>query len=94
MSNTLRRGLSEAYGSWNTICTRRRQGLSAFSESGAMSVPSNTMRPAAGFTRRSSVRDSVDFPQPDSPTRPTVSPARMSNDTPSTACSTPPTARG
>jgi hypothetical protein len=39
---------------------------------------------------RVSTRASVDFPHPDSPTRPTVSPARISKLTPSTALQMPP----
>ncbi len=42
------RGLSDANGSWNTICIRRRSGRMACSESVAMSVPSKMMRPAVG----------------------------------------------
>jgi hypothetical protein len=44
----------------------------------------DSMRPG-GSTRRSSDSAVTDLPQPDSPTIPTVSPARMSNETPSTA---------
>ena len=35
------------------------------------------------------MRDRVDLPQPDSPTRPKVLPSAISNDTPSTARSVP-----
>src|SRR5258705_2105209 len=38
--------------------------------------------------RRNRQRPTVDLPQPDSPTRPSVSPANMSNETPSTARTT------
>ncbi len=37
-------------------------------------TPSNTMLPLAGSTRRIMPRASVDFPQPDSPTKPRTSP--------------------
>ena len=39
-----------------------------------MSAPSKVIVPAVGSSRRSSTRPSVDFPEPDSPTRPTVWP--------------------
>src|SRR5487761_182852 len=50
-----------------------------------MSSPMNSIVPAVGSRRRIMVRPSVDLPQPDSPTRPTVSPFLMSRSTPSTA---------
>jgi hypothetical protein len=50
-----------------------------------MSSPSSLMLPAVGSMRRSAVRPTVDLPQPDSPTRPRVSPRRMEKLTPSTA---------
>src|SRR5215469_3091866 len=43
------------------------------------------MVPDVGFSSITSMRPSVVLPQPDSPTRPSVSPRRMSNDTPETA---------
>src|SRR6185503_18402421 len=46
------------------------------------------MCPAVGSIKRSRQRPTVDLPQPDSPTRPSVSPAKISNDTPSTARTT------
>src|SRR5712671_1241019 len=47
------------------------------------------MRPLWLGTSRITALPSVDFPQPDSPTRPTVSPAATSRLTSSTACTTP-----
>src|SRR3954462_6375268 len=47
------------------------------------------LRFAASGNRPSTPRPSVDLPQPDSPTRPSVSPRLMSNDTPSTARTAP-----
>src|SRR6056297_1241981 len=44
------------------------------------------MRPSLGFRRPATIRPSVDFPHPDSPTRPSTSPCRTSRRTPSTAC--------
>src|SRR5215213_5430841 len=46
------------------------------------------MWPAVGSIKRSKQRPTVDLPQPDSPTKPKVSPAKISNDTPSTARTT------
>ena len=43
----------------------------------------------SGSMRRRIIRPVVDLPQPDSPTRPSVSPGITSNDTPSTARTTP-----
>jgi len=80
------RGLSDAYGSWNTICISRRIGRRSRRERCEMSRPSNSIFPSVSSCRRTMQRPSVDLPQPDSPTRPSVSPARMSNDTSSTAC--------
>src|SRR5579864_2352061 len=51
-----------------------------------MSLPLYVMVPSVGSRRRINVRPSVDLPQPDSPTRPSVSPFLMSRSTPSTAC--------
>ena len=71
------RGSSDAYGSWKMICIRRRNGFSSSPLSLAMSVPSNMIVPAVGSIRRSSSRPTVVLPQPDSPTRPSVSPRRI-----------------
>ena len=82
------RGSSDAYGSWKMICIRRRYGLRLLLLSRVMSVPSNTMVPDVGSISRSSRRPTVVLPDPDSPTRPSVSPRRTSNDTPDTAWTT------
>ena len=71
------RGSSDAYGSWKMICIRRRIGFSLPLDSAVMSVPSKTIRPAVGSMSRRSARPTVDLPQPDSPTSPSVSPRRM-----------------
>ena len=47
--------------------------------------PSNMTCPAVAGTSRISSRPSVDFPQPDSPTSPRVSPGSIVRSTPSTA---------
>ena len=67
------------------ICIRRRYGLSAAPLSAVMSSPSKRIVPAVGSMRRRSRRPTVVLPQPDSPTRPSVSPRRISKLTPSTA---------
>ncbi len=54
-----------------------------------MSRPSISMLPPVGSISRSTVRPTVDLPQPDSPTRPSVSPARIEKLTPSTANTVP-----
>src|ERR1051325_11075415 len=49
------------------------------------SIPSNSTEPAVGSMSRRIIRPVVDLPQPDSPTRPSVSPGMTSNETPLTA---------
>ena len=84
---TVMRGLSEANGSWKMICMSRQSDLQrAAIERGRRSVPSNQTSPAVGSISRRMQRPVVDLPQPDSPTRPSVSPAAMSKLTRSTAC--------
>ena len=82
---TRRRGLSEAYGSWKTICISRRNGRSFRRDQCVMSCPSSSMRPPVGSSSRVTSRATVDFPQPVSPTRPSVSAGAIVNETPSTA---------
>ena len=53
-----------------------------------MSSPSKRTVPLVGSCRRTRSRPSVDLPQPDSPTMPSVSPRRTSSETPSTAWTT------
>ena len=49
-------------------------------------LPSKMISPSVGSSSRTSVRPSVDLPQPDSPTSPSVSPSRTAKLTSSTAC--------
>ena len=77
---TVCRGLSDWYGSWKTICTRRRSARAFVCASGS---PSNRTSPPVGGCRPSSARPSVDLPQPDSPTMPSTSPRRQCRSTPS-----------
>src|SRR5690348_3165209 len=83
------RGFSDAYGSWKIICISRRSGLSLLCGSMAMSSPSKRMVPLVGSSSRISSRAVVLFPQPLSPTMPSVSPRITSNETPSTARTAP-----
>ena len=68
------RGFSDAYGSWNTIWNRRRIRDSSLPFVLVSDWPSKRTSPAVGGMRSSSIRPVVDLPQPDSPTRPRVSP--------------------
>src|SRR5579862_7715091 len=53
------------------------------------SCPSSRTAPSVGSIKRSTVRATVDLPQPLSPTRPSVSPSPTENVTLSTACTWP-----
>ena len=64
----------------------RRSACKSGPFSALMSRPSNSIEPLCDSTRRSSERPVVDLPQPDSPTSASVSPARSSKLTRSTAC--------
>jgi hypothetical protein len=87
---TRMRGSSDPTGSWNTICTLRRQLRSSLPESSVTSTPSNRIRPLVAVRRRLTIHPNVVFPEPDSPINPRVSPGAIESDTPSTAW----TARG
>ena len=86
ISRTVIRGLSDAYGSWNTICNSRRMSRICRLRSRVMSRPPNMIVPDVGSISFITVRPSVVLPQPDSPTRPSVSPSVSERSTPSTAC--------
>src|SRR5215211_8090890 len=66
------------------ICISRRSGRISRRLNFVMSWPSKTIRPAVGSISFVMRRAVVDFPQPDSPTSPSVSPLRMSKVTSST----------
>src|SRR5690606_20272148 len=85
MSPTVILGFSDVYGSCRTIWISRRSARSSLPVSLKMSRPSNNTEPLVGGSSRISTWASVDLPQPDSPTTPSVSPLCRSNDTPSTA---------
>src|SRR5260221_9043359 len=85
MSPTLWRGSREAKGSWKIIAISRRVRRIAAGPRRSTSWPLKSTSPAVGSTRRRMDRPSVDLPQPDSPTSPSVSPWRIARSTPSTA---------
>ena len=76
------RGLSEVNGSWKIICISRRSARSSDGRSRPISItepPVTRMKisPAVGSMARRMHRAAVVFPQPLSPTRPSVSPSSM-----------------
>src|SRR5215831_18932444 len=71
------------------ICIWRRMGRNSVLPRRVMSVPETLMLPAVGSISRSAARPTVDFPQPDSPTNPSVSPREIVKLTPSTAKTVP-----
>jgi hypothetical protein len=79
------RGLSDEYGSWNTMCMSRRSGRIPRRDTCVMSLPLSRIWPDVGSSSRMMHRPTVDLPLPDSPTRPSTSPFPMVSDTPSTA---------
>ena len=85
IDSTFCRGSRLDIGSWKIICIRRRIARSLPAGSVVSSTPSKLTSPDVGGVSWSSARPSVDFPQPDSPTRPYVLPRGMLRSTPSTA---------
>lgn len=86
MLATVIRGLSDAKGSWKMICMSRQAARNAALSMAVTSRSSNQTWPLVGSIKRRMHRPVVDFPHPDSPTTPSVSPACNSKLTPSTAC--------
>jgi hypothetical protein len=78
------RGLSEEYGSWKTICTRREDSLSRRAGAGS---PATDTSPLVGVVLPTRILASVDFPDPDSPTSARISPGRRCRSIPSRALS-------
>ena len=74
----VKRGLRLSVGSWNTIWMLLRSGSrgEVLGRDGADLSPSNMMRPEVLSISRITIIEVVDLPQPDSPTRPTLSPWR------------------
>ncbi len=83
------RGSSDAYESWNMYWMSRRSRRYSRPLDRARSLPPKRTAPLVGLSRPTSIRPIVVLPQPDSPTRPSVSPLRMSKDTPATALTVP-----
>src|SRR5215204_4625152 len=81
----VRAGLSDEYGSWNTTRRSATTRLRCLSDIEVMSSPCSLTVPAVGGCRPTTALPIVDFPEPDSPTSPRVSPGAMSKLTPSTA---------
>ena len=83
----VKRGLRLSVGSWNTIWMRLRIGSLANFLAGIspMSSPSNMIVPSVLSISRITMVEVVDLPQPDSPTRPTLSPRWTVKLMPSTA---------
>ena len=80
------RRFSAESGFWNTIWSARSSSVERCWKRGASAVPSSSTTPLDGSTIPSSARASVVLPLPDSPTRPSVSPAQISPETPASAC--------
>ena len=72
---TVMRGLSELYGSWKMICIRRRSVAAPSGPARRRRAPRTAPMPLVGSCSRRIVRPTEDFPQPDSPTSASVSPA-------------------
>ena len=73
-SMTLNLGLIDANGSWKIICISRRK---AFNSSSLNKLNGNSLyqiKPSDTSFRPTTVLANVDFPDPDSPTMPNVSP--------------------
>ena len=68
----VRRGLSDEYGFWKTSWSRTSSAGRARRPSEVTGRPSKVTVPLVVSTRPTAARASVDFPQPDSPTRPTI----------------------
>src|SRR5262245_16264649 len=71
------------------ICISRRYGRISPHDRLLMLRPSNSSVPSEGSSSLTTTRPVVDFPQPDSPTSPSVSPDATWKETPSTAFTAP-----
>src|SRR6478752_2438347 len=85
MSRTLRRGLSDEIGSWKIICMRVRASRMSLPANWVSCLPSNRIEPLVGRGSCMIARPVVLFPQPLSPTSPSVSPRSTSKLIPVTA---------
>ena len=69
------RGLSESAGSWKIICALRRMSSSCLRLAPTDLRPLTRMLPRVGADKADNGVGERGFPHPDSPTRPSVSPA-------------------
>ena len=84
------RRLRAESGFWNTICSARRASRGRRRASGLSGLPCRvTTEPWSGAVSPSRTRASVVLPLPDSPTSPSVSPARIDRSTPARALTPP-----
>ena len=83
------RGFNDEYGSWKIICILVRSGFILLFLYLEISSPSKVIEPDVGSYNFKIVRPTVDFPQPDSPTNPRVSPWLIEKLTPLTALLSP-----
>ena len=81
----LHQGSSAAPASWCTYWTARLTNRAGWGGMPLTTRPSSRISPLVSRWMPSRVRPSVVLPQPDSPTSPSVSPARSDRDTPPTA---------
>src|SRR5262245_41574840 len=79
----------EEYGSWNISWRFLRYLRSSLPRSAETSRPASSTLPEFGCSSATTSFPIVVLPQPDSPTRPNVSPALTVNDTSETACTAP-----
>jgi len=88
ISLTLIRGDKLLKGSWKTTCISRRKGTICLGSKPSMFWLRYTIGPLEE-TSLNNAMPSVDLPEPDSPTTPSVSPSRIDRVTPSTALTAP-----
>jgi hypothetical protein len=82
---TVKRGSSEANGSWKTICAWRRNAVSPAPRSSSTGLAAKKTAPEVGSISRIRQRATVVLPQPLSPTMPSASPGAISRSSASTA---------
>src|ERR1700694_3877874 len=66
-------------------CIMGRTVRRSFSLSEPTALPPNQILPDVGYSKPARQKDSVLFPEPDSPTTPSVVPGKIEKDTPSSA---------
>ena len=80
------RGSSDAIGSWKTTWTERRRAVICRSGRPLTVSPRKRTSPLVGASSASSIRTSVDLPDPDSPMMPRLSPAATARSISDSAC--------